>query len=38
VEALRSQLGPDKLGQSLALKLLRGGEPHDVSVTVAERP
>ena len=38
VEALRSQLGPDKLGQSVALKLLRGGEPRDVSVTVGERP
>lgn len=38
VEALRAQLGPDKLGQTLALKLLRGGEPRDVSVTIAERP
>lgn len=38
VEALRAQLGPDKLGQTVALKLLRGGEPRDVSVTVGERP
>ena len=38
VEALRSQLGPDKLGQALALKVLRGGEPRDMSVTIAERP
>jgi S1-C subfamily serine protease len=37
VEGLRGQLGGDKLGQALSIKLLRGGEPRDVSVTVAER-
>jgi S1-C subfamily serine protease len=38
VDALRAQLGSDKLGQAVMLKLLRGGEPRDVSVTIAERP
>jgi S1-C subfamily serine protease len=37
VEGLRAQLGGDKVGQPLPIKILRGGEPRDVSVTVAER-
>lgn len=38
VEVLRSELGGDRLGQTLTLKVLRGGEPRDVAVTIAERP
>jgi S1-C subfamily serine protease len=37
VDGLRTQLGGDRLGQSLAVKILRGGEPKDLQVTVAER-
>jgi S1-C subfamily serine protease len=37
VEALRGQLGSDRLGQALAVKVLRGGEPRDLTVTVGER-
>lgn len=37
VDGLRSALGSDRLGQALTLKLLRGGEPTDVSVTIGER-
>jgi S1-C subfamily serine protease len=37
VDSLRTQLGADKLGQALSVKILRGGEPTDVQVTVAER-
>ena len=37
VEALRAQLGGDNLGQALAVKILRGGEPRDINVTVGER-
>jgi S1-C subfamily serine protease len=37
VEGLRAQLGGDKVGQALAIKILRGGEPRDMNVTVAER-
>ncbi len=37
VDALRSQLSGDKLGQSVQVKLLRGGEPKELSVTVGER-
>jgi S1-C subfamily serine protease len=37
VDALRAQLGADRLGKALPIKLLRGGEPRDVSVTVGER-
>jgi S1-C subfamily serine protease len=36
-ETLRSQLGSDKLGQTIAVKVLRGGEPHELNVTIAER-
>ncbi|HEX9067884.1 MAG TPA: trypsin-like peptidase domain-containing protein [Ktedonobacterales bacterium] len=38
VEGLRSALGSDKLGKAVTLRVLRGGEPKDVSVTVGERP
>jgi S1-C subfamily serine protease len=34
---LRAQLGADRLGQSLPAKILRGGEPRDITITVAER-
>lgn len=37
VEALRAQLSGDKLGQALAVKILRGGEPRDITVTIGER-
>jgi S1-C subfamily serine protease len=38
VDVLRTELGGDRLGQTLTVKVLRGGEPKDVSVTIAERP
>ncbi len=34
---LRAQLGPDRLGQAITAKILRGGEPRELSITVAER-
>lgn len=34
---LRAQLGPDRLGQAITAKILRGGEPREISITVAER-
>ena len=37
VEGLRAELGGDRLGQTLTIKILRGGEPTDVPVTIAER-
>jgi S1-C subfamily serine protease len=37
VDALRGELSGDRLGQTLTLKVLRGGEPTDVPVTIAER-
>ena len=37
VDTLRTELRGDRLGQTLTLKVLRGGEPTDVSVTIAER-
>ena len=37
VDGLRSALAGAVPGQPLALKLLRGGEPTDASVTVGER-
>lgn len=37
VESLRNALGAATPGQALTLKVLRGGEPTDVSVTVGER-
>jgi S1-C subfamily serine protease len=38
VDSLRAHLGGDRLGQSVAVKILRGGEPQELQVTVAERP
>ena len=35
---LRAQLGAARLGQSIAAQILRGGEPRDITITVAERP
>ena len=37
VDALRAQLGSDKLDQTLSMKILRGGEPQQVDVTIGER-
>jgi S1-C subfamily serine protease len=37
VESLRNSLTPDKLDQAVQIKLLRGGEPTDVAVTIEER-
>lgn len=37
VDALRSQLSGDTLGQAVQVKILRGGEPKELSVTVGER-
>jgi S1-C subfamily serine protease len=34
---LRAQLGADRLGQSITAKILRGGEPRDIDILVAER-
>ncbi len=34
---LRSALGPDLAGQPTALRILRGGEPKDLTVTIGER-
>lgn len=36
-ETLRAQLGPDRLGQTIAVKVIRGGELKELSVTIAER-
>ncbi len=37
VEELRGALSSDQLGQNLTIKILRGGEPRDLSATIAER-
>ena len=34
---LRAQLGAERLGQMIPAKILRGGEPRDITITVAER-
>ena len=34
---LRAHLGAERLGQSMPAKILRGGEPRDIAITVAER-
>ncbi|MCC7367039.1 MAG: trypsin-like peptidase domain-containing protein [Chloroflexi bacterium] len=34
---LRDLLGPERVGQQVAMRILRGGEPRDLSITVAER-
>jgi len=31
-------LGPDSVGKSVSLKLLRGGVPHTLTITIGERP
>ncbi|HEX6779807.1 MAG TPA: trypsin-like peptidase domain-containing protein [Ktedonobacterales bacterium] len=36
-ETLRAQLGPDRLGQTIAVKVIRGGELKELNVTIAER-
>ncbi len=38
VRTLVRALGPDSVGQTARLSLLRGGEPNDVALTIAERP
>jgi S1-C subfamily serine protease len=35
---LQGQLGPERVGTEVTLRLLRGGEPRDLGVTVGERP
>jgi S1-C subfamily serine protease len=35
--SLRGQLGPERVGKPLAVKVLRGGEPTEVTITVGER-
>ena len=37
VEQLQDHLAGDKVGQAIALRLVRGGEPRELSVTVGER-
>ena len=34
---LRDLLGPERVGQATALRVIRGGEPLDLTVTVGER-
>lgn len=34
---LQAQLGPEATGKPLSLRILRGGVPHDITVTVGER-
>jgi S1-C subfamily serine protease len=36
-QSLRAQLGADRVGQPIAIKVIRGGEPKDLSVNVGER-
>jgi S1-C subfamily serine protease len=38
VRTLLRALGPDSVGQTARLSLLRGGEPVEVALTIAERP
>ena len=38
LDDLRAALGAEKVGQGVALRTLRGGEPRDVTVTVGEQP
>jgi S1-C subfamily serine protease len=35
---LKSALRPDRVGESITVSLLRGGEPRDLQITVGERP
>jgi S1-C subfamily serine protease len=34
---LRDLLGPDQVGQQVTLRIVRGGEPRDLTLTVGER-
>ena len=34
---LRAQLGPDRVGQATPARVIRGGEPRDLTVTIGER-
>lgn len=36
-EDLRTALGPERVGQATAVRVVRGGEPRDLTVTVGER-
>jgi S1-C subfamily serine protease len=36
-DTLRAQLGGDKVGQAQPLKIIRGGEPQDLTITIGER-
>lgn len=36
--ALQAALDPEEVGKTLKVRVLRGGQPHDLSLTVAERP
>jgi S1-C subfamily serine protease len=36
-QALLALLGPDRVGQPAAVRMVRGGEPHEVQVTIGER-
>ncbi len=38
VRTIIGALGPDSVGQTAKLSLLRGGEPIEVTLTIAERP
>lgn len=37
-DAVQATLGPDRIGQPLAAKIARGGQPVDAQITVGERP
>jgi len=37
VDSLRAQLSSDKLGQAISMRVIRGGEPQELSVTIGER-
>lgn len=37
-DAVQAALGPDRIGQPLAARIARGGQPVDVQLTVGERP
>lgn len=37
-EELQAALGPERVGVTVKLQLLRGGAPHEVSATLGERP
>jgi S1-C subfamily serine protease len=36
-QTLRAQLGTERVGQPLNIKVIRGGEPKELTVTVGER-